>query len=153
MGIKIKSVYPVWWDTAITVFNKFMDPDTNEITWYRTYIDGCFWNDTSIQSTAGQIVHDTNNVILRIPQDNRFKEYAEWVNTKSDERNNYFTLHQGDIIVKGHVEDVINDYQAGVRSSDLISKYKELYLCLTVDTWKNNTGIGRVAPHYFVGGE
>ena len=147
------TVYPMWWDKQITIFNKYMNPDTNEIIWYRTYVDGCFWSDTNTQGTGGQTVHDTSNIILRIPQDNRFMEYADWLNTISEEQSNYFTLHQGDIVVKGQAEDVINEYQAGLRSSDVIAKYKGLNLCFTIDTWKDNTGVGRVAPHYFVSGE
>ena len=62
-------------------------------------------------------------------------------------------MHQGDIIIMSEVEDVIDEYVESKRSSDLVSKYKELGKCLTVDNWQNNTGIGRVCPHYFVSGE
>ena len=70
-----------------------------------------------------------------------------------DEREEYFTLHQGDIIIKSAVEDEIDECTKGKRSTDFLAKYKETGECFVVKSWQDNTGAGRCAPHYYVSGE
>lgn len=36
--------YPIWWDTDLTIYNKFTDPQTQLIKWYRTVLTNCFGN-------------------------------------------------------------------------------------------------------------
>lgn len=143
--------YPRWWDTTITVYNKFTDPITSLITWHRTVINGCFIKAANNKVTVGQTVLETNNIIIRIPEQPNYKEYGEWVQLPNDQMSGYFTLHQGAIIVKGEVSDTINEYTTSIRSSDILNKYKEYGTCLVVSTWQDNTG--RPQPHYFVSGE
>ena len=147
------SIYPIWWDKTITIYNKYEDPITQYVKWYKNILDNCFLQSAKTQISSGQITYNTDTNIVRIPENNNFKDYAEWINIPNTEQGNYFTLHQGDIIIKGEVEDVIDEYTNGKRSTDLISKYKELGMCLTIDNWQNNTGVGRGCPHYFVSGE
>lgn len=148
-----KSMYPIWWDTVITVFNKYEDPITQYVTWYKTIIPNCFIQSAKSVISGGQMSYNTDTNIVRIPQNDNFKEYAEWIDIPKVDQGNYFTLHQGDILIKGEISDIINEYKDGLRSTDLISKYKKLGICLTIDTWQNNTGIGRGTPHYFISGE
>lgn len=151
--MNIPKVYPIWWDKKITIYNKYEDPITQYVKWHKNILDNCFLQSAKTQISSGQITYNTDTNIVRIPENNNFKDYAEWINIPNTEQGNYFTLHQGDIIIKGEVEDVIDEYTNGKRSTDLISKYKELGMCLTIDNWQNNTGIGRGCPHYFVSGE
>ena len=145
--------YPNWWDKTITLYNKYENPTTQLVKWYKHIIPNCFIKTTSSMISGGQITYNTNNNIIRIPQNDAFKSYDEWVSIPNTEQNEYFTIHQGDIIVTKEVEDIIEEYTSGLRSTDLISKYKDLGLCLTIDAWQDNTGKGRVSPHYFVSGE
>lgn len=145
--------YPVWWDTAITLYNRYEDAATSLITWHRTVIDGCFLKNANNKVTVGQTVLETNDIIVRIPESDKFKAYGDWTAEPNDIMSDYFTLHQGDIIVKGAVDEEIDEYTNGRRATDFLSKYKEIGVCLTVSTWQDNTGAGRVAPHYYVRGE
>lgn len=145
--------YPRWWDTTITLYNRYEESTTNIVTWHRTVIPDCFFKNANNKATIGQSVFETNNIIVRIPQSDSFKAYGEWVNVPNDERSNYFTLHQGDIIVKGEIADAIDEYTNGERSTDFLAKHKESGVCLTVIKWQDNTGIGRCSPHYYVSGE
>ena len=147
------SIYPAWWDKTITIYNKYEDPTTQMVKWYKHIIPNCFVKTTATMITGGQITYNTSSNIIRIPQNNLFKNYAEWVNIPNTEQGNYLTTHQGDIIVLGEVEDIIDEYTEGIRSSDLLTKYKALDMCLSIDSWQDNTGNGRVSPHYFVSGE
>ena len=144
--------YPSWWNTTITVYNKFEDPQTQLVTWYRQVIDGCFWKYSGNKVVVGNTVLETKDIICRIRVDDRFLEKHEWIAIPNDRMSNYFTLSQGDIIVKGEVDDEINEYQSGQRSSDLKTKYKSLQGCLEIQEWSNNTGGGRGNEHYYVKG-
>jgi len=144
--------YPVWWETTLTIYNRYEDPITNVITWYRTVVDGAFWKYVGDRVTINDTVLDTKNIIARIRKDDRFLPYHEWVSKPNDEMSNYFTLHEGDIIVKDEVDDTINEYQSGNRSSDLLAKYKKLQGCMSVETLAINVGAGRCNEHYLVKG-
>lgn len=151
--INIQSSYPIWWDKTITIYNRYENATTQLVQWHKNILYNCFAKSTATLISGGQTTYNTDNNIIRIPQSNRYKPYSEWINIPNTEQPNYFTLHQGDIIIMGEVDDVINEYKDGMRSSDLISKYKELGMCLTIDAYQDNTGVGRTCPHYFVSGE
>ena len=142
------SNYPVWWDTTVTVYNKHTDPITQLITWYRHTISGCFWQNVHDKVTLGDTVLETDKIICRIRETNLFKEKYVWVNLPADVKENFFTLGQEDIIVKGEVTDEINEYASGHRSSDLLAKYKELQGCFEIQVVSVNVGPGRGTPHY-----
>lgn len=144
--------YPSWWDTTITIYNKYEDPQTNIVTWYRHVVEGAFWKQTGDKITIGKTVLETNNIICRIRKDKNFLERHEWIKVPNDMMGNYFTIGHGDVIVKGAVEDEINEYTSGTRSSDLKKKYKALQGCMEIQEWANNTGGGRGNEHYFVKG-
>ena len=144
--------YPSWWNTTVTIYNKYTDPQTQLVTWYRTVVDGAFWKYAGNKVYVGNTVLETKDIICRLRKDDRFRERHEWVAIPNDNMNNYFTLSQGDIIVKGNVSDTINEYASGLRSTDLKKKYKALQGCLEVQEWANNTGGGRGNEHYYVKG-
>lgn len=140
--------YPVWWDSPITIFNKHTDPITQIVTWYRHTINYAFWQYVRDKATIGDTVLETNKTVCRIRENEAFREKYIWVNLPSSEKSDYFTLGQGDIIVKGIVEDEIDEYTKGHRSSDLIDKYKELQGCFEIESVAVNVGTGRGLPHY-----
>lgn len=146
------SNYPIWWDTTITIYNKFEDPQTQVIKWFKHTVENCFLKYVGDKVKINQTVLETNNVICRIPQDEQFLEKYEWIQLPNDKMEQYFTLGTGDIIIKGDVDDIINEYQAGHRSTDLVNKYKQLQGCLEVQEVAINIGIGRNNPHYYVKG-
>ena len=145
-------VYPIWWDSTLTVYNKYEDKQTNIVKWYRKVVTNCFWKNTGNKISIGDTVLETNDIIIRVPKADNFLEKYLWVQKPNDEMKNYFTLGNGDIIVKGEVTDEIDEYKPGHRSTDLIKKYKDMQGCLEVQEVGINTGIGRCCPHYFVKG-
>lgn len=144
------SNYPEWWNTTITVFNKYEDPALRLITWHKTVIHNCFWKNTGNKIVIGETTLDTNNTMCRIPSNPAFLEKYQW-NDLPDKSNN-FTLCAGDIIVKGEIDDVIDEYLAGYRSSDILEKYKRLQGCMVIERYAMNTGLGRGLEHYYVKG-
>jgi hypothetical protein len=144
------SNYPAWWNTTITVFNKYEDPGSRKITWYKTVIHNCFWKNTGNKIVVGETTLDTNATMCRIPRQDNFVEKYEW-NSLQD-KSNHFTLGMGDLIIKGEVEEVIDEYQSGLRSSDILAKHKKLQDCMTIEQCAVNTGLGRGLEHYYVRG-
>lgn len=144
--------YPSWWNTTVTVYNRYEDAQTNIVTWYRHVVEGAFWKYTGNKVVVDKTVLETKDIICRLRKDDAFREKQDWIKIPNDQMSTYFTLSQGDIIVKGEVDDVIDEYTAGIRSSDLKKKYKNLQGCLEIQAWANNTGGGRGNEHYYVKG-
>lgn len=146
------NIYPIWWDTTITIYNKYENPQTQLITWYRTVVEKAFWKLRGDTVTIGEVNIETDYTVCRIRKDSRFLERHEWIKIPNDQMSQYFTLWKGDIIVRGEVEDEINEYQAGMRHTDLLNKYRELQGCVEIDQIGINVGPGRCNEHYFVKG-
>ena len=144
--------YPSWWDTTITIYNKFTDVQTRLVRWYRHVITNTFWKYSGNKIVVGNTVLETKDIICRIRKDEAFREKHEWIDIPNDEMSQYFTLAPGDIIVKGEVEDVIDEYTSGARSTDLVKKYKALQGCMEIQEFSNNTNGGRGNEHYYVKG-
>lgn len=144
--------YPVWWDTTITIYNKYEDPQTHVIAWFRKTVNGAFWKYTKDTISFNDTVLESKKTLCRIREDSSFLEKYLWVSKTTEQKADYFTLGQGDIIVKGEVTDTIDEYTQGSRSSDLLTKYRALQGCMEIDTVSINVGLGRCEPHYRVEG-
>lgn len=150
----MKNIYPPWWDTTVTIYNRYEDPQTKVVTWFKNTVDGCFWKYQHDKLTIGQTVLESNKTICRIRKDERFLEayaYRDLVNTEKPE---YFTLAKGDIVIKGDVSDTIDEYTKGHYSTDLVKKYKALQGCIEIDHVSVNANGGRagMSEHYLVEG-
>lgn len=148
----MNNVYPMWWDTTITIYNKYEDPQTHVVRWFKNVIEGAFWKYTGDKVVVGNVTLETKNTICRIRKDDRFLEKHLWINQPNDKMGNYFTLNVGDIIVKGSISDEIDEYTAGSRSNDLEKRYRNLQGCIRIEEVGINTGPGRCCEHYFVKG-
>ena len=144
--------YPQWWDTTITIYNKFQDPQTQVITWFRHVVNKCFWKYVGNKVNIGQTVLETKDIICRVPEQEDFLERYQWEALPNDQMKDFFTLSPDDIIVKGVAEDEINEYVSGHRSTDLLEKYKRIQGCMEVGQVALNIGGGRNEPHYYVKG-
>lgn len=147
-----------WWDKTVTIYNKDIDPTTQQVSWYRTVIKNCFWKYVNTlynmgrygMSTVG-VQLEVKNVVCRIPKDKRFVDKRTWnsLTNKSD----HFTLANGDIIVLGEVDDEIDEYTEGKRSNDLLTKYKAYDECIEIESYVNNVQTGVGLEHYRVVGK
>lgn len=147
-----------WWDKTLTIYNRIVDPNTQRVSWQRTVVKHCFWKYVNNIYNMGRygmsslgIRVETKDIICRIPKDKRFVDKREWKSL--DNKTGHFTLGNGDIIILGEVRDVIDEYTAGQRSTDLLAKYKEENACLEVDTYVDNVQTGVGLEHYRVIGK
>ena len=148
-----KPGYPLWWDTTVTVYNKITDASTQVVTWYKTVITDCFWKMTGAEVRVGDAVLDSKAIVCRIPKSPIFMEKQDWIKLPVAQLSDYFTLAQGDIIVKGECAFDINEYEKGYRSSDLLGFYSQYQACMEITEFSNNTGIGRNNEHYLARGK
>ena len=148
-----KAGYPIWWDTTVTIYNKFIDAQTQVVSWYRTVVTDCFWQLTGTKVQVGDTSLDAKSITCRIPKDEKFLEKQEWVKLPNDEMNSYFTVAPEDIIVKGECDFVIDEYVKGSRSTDLLGLYRNYQACMEITEYSNNTGIGRNNEHYLARGK
>ena len=150
----MRNIYPPWWDTTVTIYNQFEDAQTKVITWYRNVVNGCFWDYQSNKLVVGETVLESNKTICRIRKDDRFLQPFEYKEIPNDHKAEYFTWAKGDIIIKGEVDDEIDEYERGQRSTDLIKKYKDLQGCIEIDHVSINAGGGRsgMSEHYLAEG-
>lgn len=144
--------YPVWWEDTITLYNRFEDSQTQVVSWYKTVLTDCFWHLVGSTAKAGETVLDTKSIICRIPKNDKYLDKYKWVQLPNDEMSAYFTIGLGDILVKGEVDDEIDEYVSGSRSSDLLTKYRAFQGCLEVTEFAINTGTGKNNEHYLVRG-
>ena len=143
--------YPQWWNQTVTIYNRIEDPQTRRIIWHRTVIHGCFWRCTEAKFIVDGTVVDANVTICRIPKQENYCERYVWEQL-GDNIGDYFTLSNGDMIIKGEVLEDIDEYASGKRSNDFLTKYKRLQGCTQVSSVSDNTGGGRGAEHYLVKG-
>lgn len=145
--------FPIWWDTTVTVYNKYIDAQTQLVRWYRHVITDCFWKLDGSTVRIGDVTLDSKSIICRIPKDESFLEKQDWIQLPNDQMELYFTLAPGDIMVKGECMDEIDEYTSGHRSSDLLGKYRQYEACMEITDFTNNTGIGRNNEHYLTRGK
>lgn len=145
--------YPVWWESTITLYNRYQDPLTDLITWYKTTINDCFVKRAHNRVVIGTTSIETGNKLVRIREDERYLTYSRWIELPNDVQQNYFTLHLGDFVVFSEVDDIIDEYTPGHRFNDVVSKYKDMNECMVITNYQENIGKGRVNPHYFVMGD
>lgn len=148
----MSNIYPQWWNTTVTIYNKYIDTQTDLVSWFRHTVNGCFWKYAGNTVNIGQTILETKDIVCRIPEQEDFLERYQWENLPNDEMDNYFSLAPEDIIVKGEVEDEINEYTKGHRSTDLLEKYKRLQGCMEIEQVAINVDGGRNNPHYYVKG-
>lgn len=145
--------FALWWDTTVTIYNKYIDAQTQIVTWFRNVVTDCYWQLDGSTVKVGDVVLDGKSIICRIPKDDKFLEKQEWIQLPNDQMGNYFTLAPGDIIVKGICTDEIDEYTSGHRSTDLLGKYKAYQACMEITDFSNNTGIARNNEHYLARGK
>lgn len=144
--------YGPWWDQTLTIYNRYVDPQTKVITWFRHVVDNSFWKYVGEKVHINNTIIETKDIICRIPKRDDFMEKYLWMELPNDEMSEYFTLGENDVIIKGDVDDEVDEYTTGHRSSDLVSKYKARQGCMTINRVAINVDGGRGNEHYYVKG-
>lgn len=146
------SDYPAWWDTTVTIYNKYTDATTKKIVWVRHVVENCFWSMIDDKVKIGATILEVESTICRIRESELFVPDYEWAKLSDEDKETYFTLGVEDIIVKAEVDDTIDEYTAGQRSTDLVTKYHKAQGCLVIEKAHIAVGPNMPIPHYRVKG-
>ena len=114
---------------TITVFNSRLDEESGMDTYHHTVISGVSWySDIAANVEGDGGLKAANKFTIRIPVDADFsgKAYASPIAYAGGDPNYLFTLKNGDIIVRGAVDE------QGLRPADLKKKYPEIVTILGV---------------------
>lgn len=140
----------MFWDKTITLYNRYEDEITGLIKWYRHILTDCFYKVTNNTVNVGGVQLQTDENIIRIPQQTKFLLPYKWVQLPNDEMQKYLTLQSGDLIFLGEISDEIDEYTQGKHSSDIIKKYSALGSVFIKSVNVNDFVPG---AHYLVRGE
>jgi hypothetical protein len=139
-----------YWNKTITVFNKFEDKFSGNTFWHKHVLTNCFYKRTNQSVTVGNVKLQSDENIVRIPYQTNFKQAYEWQNLPTDTQSNYLTLQTGDLIFYDEIADTIDENTSGMRSNDIIKKYKSLGV-MTIKAVNINDDLPN--KHYLVRGE
>lgn len=98
-------------DDTITVFNKYVDNETKFKRYKATVINGVHWYGTANVSVTADGLIGADQYTIRIPEEADFsgKQYISPKSFEAQEnKDSYFTLAEGDIIVHGSVSSDID---------------------------------------------
>lgn len=127
----------------ITIYNQKVNPDTKITEYARTQIRNVHWHTDQKVNVDQSGVHSADTYKIRIPEESvsdlMFVEKLYWNSLKNT--TGYWTIQNGDIVVKGFVDDDI------VQSSDLFKKYPYVF---RVNSYSDNR-FGNL-PHFRIGG-
>ena len=140
----------MFWNRKITLYNKYEDEQTGIIKWYRHSLTDCFYKATNNTVTVGSVKLQTDDNIIRIPEQSNYLPPYKWLQLPNDEKSNFITLRSDDLIFLGEVSEEIDEYTQGKRSTDIIKKYSSLG---SVSIKSVNTNDFVPGAHYLVRGE
>lgn len=114
----------------ITIYNRYFDKATRLDKYQRTILYGVFWDERKAVNRLQNSLEDADEVTIIIPfavtADKRYVAPKEF--EKLQDKSNYFTLQEGDRVVKGAV-----DFEITGKVSDLDKEY-EAFTITSVDT-------------------
>lgn len=131
---------------TITLYNRIQAADSEDKRehWQRTVLHNCFWKSEVKTSFSGTQASVQNTYVVRIPEDERYRPYAEYVK----DSEGHFTMSQGDIVIYGECTEEITG-ASGQTATQLMNRHKPNAFKVTASA--DNTKFP-VAKHYRLGG-
>lgn len=114
----------------ITIYNRYFDVETRLDKYQRTVLRGVFWDHKEAVNTIKSGLESADKIFIAIPFSvDTTKEYIKSKGfEKLENKTNYYTLQEGDRVVKGVI-----DFEINGKVSDLDKEY-EAYTITSVDT-------------------
>ena len=140
----------MFWNKTITLYNRYEDEITGLIKWYRHSLSNCFYKVTNNKITVGNVQLQTDENIIRIPEQHNYLVPYKWKELPNDQMKDFFTLQGGDLIFLGDIAEEVDEYTQGKRSTDIIKKYSSIGSIAIKSVNINDFVPG---AHYFVRGD
>jgi hypothetical protein len=120
----------------LTVYNLYTAADRS-IKYWRHQIKGVAWENRKASNTlapGGRIKADQATIYIPIQRGNEYLDPRAWRALSS--YGNYWTLQDGDVVVRGLVDDELS---ASFTLSDLKRKYNDVLEISSVDAMTNGS--------------
>ncbi len=131
---------------TITLYNRIRaadSPDKKE-HWRKTVLHHCFWKSVVNTGFSGTEASVRNAYVTRIPQDECYLPYAEYVKSP----DGHFTVSQDDIVILGEIAEEITG-ENGHMAAQVLNRYKPQ--AFKVMAFSDNTTFP-IQKHYRLGG-
>jgi len=125
---------------------KAKDNPEKKDRWQKIVLDRCFYKAGSSVFQNSVEMSRVNTYTVRIPEDTRYLPYGEWRELPEEERVRYFTVSEGDLVVKGDCPDEITETDPAVKV--LLRRKPDAF---TVRSFSDNT-VHPLGKHYRLGG-
>jgi len=112
--------YPSWWNKTVTLFCKYIDTENKKVVWYRYVLDNVFFGAKENKSVSDTDFKKSVSMICRIPESEAYRAYGEW---ESLDKEKFFTLKTGDVIILGNVSISVDESISGNRMNDVMKRY------------------------------
>lgn len=140
------------YNQTVTVYNCFRaedNPDNTKDIWQKTVLNNCFYKNVIGRSEYADKAPKMNSAYtVRIPASGKYKPYREWIQLPEEERGEFFTCSQKDIVVRGECTDEITGSSPDTASQVLSRNKPDAFV---VTAFADNTS-HRLAKHYRLGG-
>ena len=119
-------------NSDLTIYNKYIDPSTRSEKYQRSQVKAVAWENRKASNTiatGGSISVDQARLFIPFQRGGNYVKAKAWqaLSTKT----NWWTLQEGDVIVKGLVSDEIG---TGFTVTALKAKYDDVLMISSVDT-------------------
>lgn len=119
-------------NSNLTLYNKYIDPDTRDEVYQRTEIKDVVWTSAKAVYSAnlGLVRADVATVLIPFAMGTDYVAPIAWqaLTTKTGK----WTLQSGDVIVRGIVSD---ELEVGFSLTDLKATYENVLVITNVDTF------------------
>lgn len=140
------------YNQTLTLYNCFRgadNPASKSDVWQKTVLHNCFYKNVIGRSEYADKEPKMNSVYtVRIPKSEKYRPYHEWIQLPEEERKEFFTCSQKDIVVKGECSDEIIGASPDTASQILSRNKPDAFV---VTAFSDNTS-HRLAKHYRLGG-
>lgn len=121
-------------NTHITIYNKYIEDRAEK--WQRSVVRDVNWQDTKAVMGTKQGLLASNVATIFIPMSNNTEYLAPKAWQALESKSSAWTLQEGDIVVRGEVEDEItpaDDDTPAVTIKSLYAKYDHVAQITSID--------------------
>ena len=97
--------------SKVTIYNDIPATAVTPRRFERFVIDDCNIQSGRVSKADGTIENIVNAITVITKDISRYKPFIDYINIPLDLREDYYTVHVGDFVVLGEVDDVVENSQ------------------------------------------
>lgn len=138
------------WNKTITIYNRYEDNLTGLVQWFRHTLNNCFVKRTNNKITVGNVQLQSDNTIVRVPEQANYKSPYLWEELTKEEKAKHITFKGGDLVFFGEITEDIDELNPSKNSNAILQKYNLIGSIVI-----NSVNVNDFCPgsHYLIKGE